>query len=176
MRIGVLAVACSLSGCASSLVPLLDNGGVPVTLTPSRDIPLEIITHKNSSVADPLPVRGTHIEFGDVEAALGHAVASATVPWAEAHRAIRPDGWQLQVDLISADAEASGESITIALGVRATLRTRVGNRYIAQTQAHCKRTGAVDPRGAAPIVFDCMARVGRELGGWLGSPQISEGL
>jgi hypothetical protein len=176
MRAAFLALACLAGGCASSLVPLLDNGGVPVTLTPPRDVPLEVITHKNSSVADPLPVRGARIAFGDVEVSLGHAIASATVPWAEAHRAQRPDGWQLQVDLVQADASTRGDAITVVLGVRATLRTRVGNRYIAQTQAHCKRTASVDPKGAAPVVFDCMARVGRELGGWLGSPVIGEAL
>lgn len=173
MRPGILLAALFTSGCAApSLVPLLDNGGPPITRTPGRDVPLEVITHKNSMVPDPLPVRGARIAFGDVETSLGHAVASATVPWAEAHRAQRPDGWQLQVDLVQADAVARGDNVTITLGVRATLRTRVGNQYIAQTQAHCERTGSVDPRGAAPLVFDCMARLGRELGGWLGSPSI----
>ncbi len=159
-------------GCATqALVPLLDNS-VPVTLVPHDSVPIEVITRKNNSVIDPLPVRGAGIAFGDVEASLGHAVASATVPWAEKNRGVRPEGWQLLVDLVQADALRRGEEVEVSFGVRATLRTRVGNHYIAQTQAHCRRSAAVEPRGAAPVVFDCMARVGRELSGWLGG--ISE--
>ena len=165
-----------MGGCAITLVPLIENGRVPVTRTPSSNVPLEVITRKNSSVLDPLPVRGARIEFGDLEASLGHAVASATVPWAEAHRHLRPDGWQLEIDLIQAAADAKGDRVTVSFGVRATLRTRVGNRYIAQTQTHCTRSGAALPGEAAPLVFDCLASVGRQLGGWLGSPQISESL
>ncbi len=166
----VAAVAAGGAGCGGpALVALLDNSKVPVTLTPHESVPLEVITRKSGSVPDPLPVANAHIAFGDVETALGHAVASATVPWAEKHAVARPEGWQLVVDLVEANARRRGEEVEVGLLVRATLRTRSDHRYLGQTQAHCKRSAAVEPSGAAPVVFDCMARVGRELAGWLGS-------
>jgi len=165
---GLFCAAVALGGCGTTaLVPLLDNSRVPVTLTPHESVPLEVITRKSATVPDPLPVRGGHIAFGDVETALGHAVASATVPWAEKHPP--SEGLQLMVDLVEADASRRGDEVEVVMLVRATLRTRFGNRYLAQTQAHCKRSAVVEPSGAAPVVFDCMARLGRELGGWLGS-------
>jgi hypothetical protein len=83
-------------------------------------------------------------------------------------RAQRPDGWQLQVELARARAEARHGAVTVTLWVRATLRGRGDNVYLGQTQAHCQRTSALPANEAAPLFFDCMARVGRELGGWLG--------
>jgi hypothetical protein len=91
------------------------------------------------------------------------------VPWAEDHRPSLHEALQLSVELISADAERHGAEVTVALGVRATLRTRDATRYVAQTQTHCKRSAVVEPSGSAPVAFDCMARIGRQLTGWLGS-------
>ncbi len=167
MRSIVLA-ALIAGGCGGSMISLLAQNGAPVTATPAHDVPLEVVTHKSSTVRDPLPVRGAFVEFADVEAALGFAVSSATVPWAEQHMAQRPEGWQLAVELVSADAWTHGREVTVTLNARATLRTRTGNQFIAQTQTHCSRSAAVEPREASQLVFDCMARVGRELGGWLG--------
>jgi hypothetical protein len=166
--VGCFALTAWASGCGASIVPLLDQANVPWTNTPARAVPLEVITHKNAAVREPLPVRGTRVAFADLETALGHAVASGTVPWAEEHRARRPEGWQLTVELIDAQAHARGEAITVAINVRATLRTRVGNQFLAQTQAHCLRTAAVSASGSAPVALDCMARSGKQLGGWLG--------
>ncbi len=167
------AILCAVllgGGCGgAAVIPLLGDGKVPVTLTPGHEVPLEVVTRKSATVRDPLPVRGGAVAFEDVEAALGHAVSSATVPWAERHMAERPEGWQLDLELIGADARAHGGEVTVTLAVRATLRTRAGNRYLAQTQTHCERSAAVAPKDASPLVFDCMARVGRVLGGWLGA-------
>ncbi len=167
MRSIVLA-ALVAGGCGGSMISLLAQHGAPATLTPAHEVPLEVVTRKNTTVKDPLPVRGGFVEFGDLEAALGFAVSSATVPWAEQHMALRPEGWQLAVELISADAWKHGHEVTVALNARATLRTRTGNQFIAQTQTHCLRSAAVEPREASHVIFDCMARLGRELGGWLG--------
>src|SRR5262249_31917833 len=82
MRSLGLTMVLLVGGCATqALVPLLDNS-VPVTNVPHDSVPLEVITRKNNSVVDPLPVQNGGIAFGDVEASLGHAVSSATVPWA----------------------------------------------------------------------------------------------
>jgi hypothetical protein len=52
---------------------------------------------RSTAVHDPLGMRGSDLMYGDVEAALGHAIASATVPWADSHRsdAAATDGWQV---------------------------------------------------------------------------------
>lgn len=158
-----LLVACAAS---SRRVALLSASGIPVTATPSGAIPLEVVT-RGTGVPDPIVVKGSNIVYGDTEAALGLAVSSACVPWANQHRAQRPDGWQLFVELIQADALSTDDRLTISLGVRATLRTRDGNRYLAQTQAHCRQAGLVAPENGGPVVYACMTRIGRDLSGWL---------
>ena len=89
------------------------------------------------------------VAYADVEDARTHAMASATVPWAEAHRAQRPEGWQLFVELVQADAAYDDPRLKVVLSVRATLRTRLGRTYLAQTNAHCQQAGLVPPEQGA---------------------------
>lgn len=165
-----LVLTVLLAGCGggpTTMVPLLQAAGMPVTQTPGKDIPLEVVT-RSTGVRDPLPVEGSAVTYGDVETSLGHAVSSAAVPWADARRSQQPDGWQIFVELISADASFSGGRLVVTLGVRATLRTRASRTYLAQTQAHCRQGGVIPPERGAPVVFGCMERIGRDLAGWLG--------
>ena len=133
-------------------------------------MPLEVVT-RSTAVHDPLPMAGTNVIYGDVEAALGHAVASATVPWADQHRRHPTngdgDGWQLFVEITNADATYEDGRVIFSVGVRATLRGRAGNVYLAQTQANCRQGGLVPPDKGAPIMYRCMTEVGRDLAGWL---------
>jgi hypothetical protein len=162
--VGLLFVT---AGCGESrqIVPLIATSGVPVSEPVT--VPLEIVT-RSTAVADPLPVRGTDVSYADIEAALGHAVATATVPWADRHRehASAP-GWQLTVELTSADAEYDAGRAVFTLGVRATLRAREGNVYLAQTQAACRQGGVVPPDGGASVMDRCMNEVGHQLANWL---------
>jgi len=165
-----LLLLAALAGCGAgptTMVPLLSAAGVPVTLTPGKEIPLEVVT-RSTGIRDPLPVDGSSITYGDIETTLGHAISSAGVPWAEAHKAQRPEGWQLFVELITADATYHDGRLVVTLGVRATLRTRTGRTYLAQTQANCRQGGVVPVERGAPVVFTCMERIGRDLAGWLG--------
>jgi hypothetical protein len=161
-----LAMAASLVACGTQRVALLSTAGIPVTATPAGGVPLEVVT-RGAAVPDPMPVRGSSVSYGDVEAALGLAVSSAGVPWAEAHRAKRPEGWQLVVDLTRAEAEERHGRLIVTLDVRATLRARAGNVYIAQTQAHCRQAGVVEAADGGQVVYACMSRVGRDLTAWL---------
>src|SRR5262249_12234229 len=101
------SIACATllvcAGGAPSLIPL--GSAVPATDSAPRAIPLEIVTR--SSAPDPLPLEGSRARYGDLEVSLGHAVATAAVAWADAHRGERPDGWQLLVELAQARAERS---------------------------------------------------------------------
>jgi hypothetical protein len=157
----VLAMTSSCGAGAPKLVPL----GVPITDTPN--VPLEVVT-RSTAIQDPLPVRNSDIVYGDIEAAMGHAVSSATVEWAEQNKTKRPEGWQLTVELVDADAqEQSGGRLVVSITSRATLRTRVGNGYLAQTQTSCNTTGIVPPEAGAPVLYNCMTRIGRDLSNWL---------
>jgi hypothetical protein len=165
----VLAAAPLVSGCGvggGKVVPLLDAAGVP--MTPERTVPLEVVT-RSTAVRDPLPLHGTGIVYGDIEAAVGHAVSSATVPWADEHRKHpRPgDGWQLVVELVNARADYEDGRILFTLDVRATLRARAGNVYLAQTQASCRQGGIVAADEGAPVMYRCMMEVGHDIDGWL---------
>ena len=165
----LLVTAPIVAGCGSGsphIVPLLDAAGVPNT--PERTVPLEVVT-RSTAVRDPLPLRGTGIVYGDIEAAVGHAVSTATVPWADQHRK-HPragDGWQLVVELVNADADYSDGRVLFQLDVRATLRARAGNVYLAQTHASCRQGGIVPADKGAPVMYRCMMEVGHDLDGWL---------
>lgn len=166
-----VAIAGSTSGCGGTQhVALLSAAGIPVTSSPAGAIPLEVVT-RGTAVPDPLPVRGTSVVYGDLEAALGLAVSSAGVPWAQAHREKRADGWQLFVELTRAEAEEQHERLIVTLDVRATLRGRAGNVYLAQTSAHCRQAGLVEAASGGPVVYACMTRIGRDLTSWLSAVQ-----
>ena len=169
-----IAIAALLvtSACSSSteMVPLLSAAGVP--LTDPTEAPLRVVT-RSTAVHDPLHVRGTGVVYGDVETTLGHAIASATVTWAKSHESAKStpknekDGWELFVEVTNADAWAEDDRVVFSLAVRATLRQRSGNDYLAQTQASCRQGGVVAPDKGAPIVYGCMMEIGRTLSGWL---------
>ncbi|HZS36784.1 MAG TPA: hypothetical protein VFF06_08160 [Polyangia bacterium] len=161
-------VVCLAPACGSSLIPL--GTAVPVTPTLPASIPLEVTT-REVGVSDPLPLPRSTVRFGGMEEPLGHAIATAVVPWAEAHRGEREGGWQLQLQLIQARVDRRGERLAVTLGVRATLVGRVGNVYLAQKQAHCHQSALVEPAEAPPLFYHCMMDLGRELAGWLGGVQ-----
>ena len=168
-RLGVaVALLLLTTGCSEgiTIVPLLGTAGIP--LTQPTTAPLEVVT-RSTAVADPLRVRGTDVAYGDVEAALGHAIASATVPWAEKHRTPTKltDGWQLFVEITNSAAEYEDGRVIFSIGVRATLRARAGNVYLAQSQASCRQGGIVRSDKGAPVMYRCMMEVGHDLAGWL---------
>jgi hypothetical protein len=76
-------------------------------------------------------------------------------------------GWQLTVELTSADAEYDGGRAVFTLGVRATLRAREGNVYLAQTQAACRQGGVVPADHGGSVMVRCMNEVGHQLANWL---------
>ena len=165
----LLAIAALSAGCGGtgSMVPLLSAVGMPATQTPTKEVPLEIVT-RSTGVPDPLPVDGATVTYGDVETTLGHAISTAAVPWADIHRAQRPEGWQLFVELTRAEASYHGGRLLVTLGARATLRTRYGRMFLAQTHVNCRQGGVVPVDHGAPVIFTCMEQVGRDLAGWLG--------
>jgi hypothetical protein len=169
---GILLVSLFAGGCAHSgatnTVPLLSAAGIPITFTPPGDTPLEVVT-RSTAVKDPLVVTGSDVSYADLEAALGHSISSATVPWAQRHIAQRPGGWQLSVEVIEAKAEyESTGRLIVTLNTRATLRTRQDHDYLAQTQVPCREAGLTTPDRGAPVVYSCMSRIGRDLASWLG--------
>jgi hypothetical protein len=163
-----LALASLTSGGCATVVPL--GAAIPATDTTPRDIPLEVVTR--SSAPDPLPLaEGGLARYADLEASLGHAVSSAVTPWAMRQSGARRDatgGWQLVVELAQARAWRHEGVLSVALNARATLRTRAGHVYVAQTQAHCLANATVRADGGAPVFYVCMMTIGRELAGWLG--------
>jgi hypothetical protein len=161
-----LLVVVAGAACGSRrIVPLLSSAGIPLT-RPNGSVPLEVVT-RSTSVRDPLPVSGTSIVYGDFEAALGHAVSSAAVPWVAENQRRRPGGWQLFVEVIKAEAEHDGTRLIVTIGVRATLRARVGGAHIAQTETACRDGGLVAADEGAPVLYGCMTRIGRDLTSWL---------
>jgi hypothetical protein len=118
-----------------------------------------------------LPVRNSSVVYGDIEAALGTAVSTATAPWADEHKDTtigRAGGWTVLVELTGAEATLEpGGRVVVGLDVRATLRTRHGNAYLGQTQLNCRDGGLRSADEGAPIIYRCMTHIGRDLAGWL---------
>jgi hypothetical protein len=156
---------------ATTTVPLLTAAGIPVTMTPPGDVSLEVVT-RSTAVKDPMQVTGSSFAFADLEGALGHAISTATIPWADAHKNARPGGLQLVIDVVEAHAEFDAGRLAVTLTTRATLRTRRDHDYLAQTQASCRDAGLTDPGHGATVIYGCMTRLGRELAGWLGSAPL----
>jgi hypothetical protein len=140
---------------------------MPATQTPPKEVPLEIVT-RGTGVPDPLPIDGSTVSYGDVETTLGHAISTGAVPWADLHKAQRPEGWQLFVELTRAEASYHDGRLLVTLGARATLRTRYGRMFLAQTHVNCRQGGVVPVDRGAPVIFTCMEQIGRDLAGWLG--------
>jgi hypothetical protein len=163
-----LLVLCAFSGCGetTTIIPLLSAAGIPTA--EATTVPLEVVT-RSTAVRDPLPLRGTDVAYGDIEAGLGHAISSAAVPWADSHRnhGTARKGWQLFVEVTNVEATYEDRRVIFSVGVRATLRARAGNVYLAQTQASCRQGGIVSPDKGAPIIYRCMMEVGHDLAGWL---------
>jgi hypothetical protein len=163
----LLVVACSAAH-AQHTVKLLASAGIPYTDTPPAATPLEVVT-RSTAVRDPLPVDGSDFAYGDMEAALGFAISSATVPWAASHQPQRPEGWQLFVEITQAEAQYTPEKrLIVSFAVRATLRTRTGHFYLAQTHTACRQGGVIDVERGGTVVYACMTRIGRDLADWLG--------
>jgi hypothetical protein len=165
------AVSVGCSGATPRLVPLLRTAGIPIVATPTDAVPLEVVS-RATVVPDPLPVQGSDFVYGEVEAALGMAVTSATAPWAASHRdypVAHHGGWTVLVEVVAADAKLeAGGRVVVSMDVRATLRTRNGNVYLGQTQIGCHEGGLRSADEGAPIFYRCMTRIGRDLAGWLG--------
>jgi hypothetical protein len=166
--LAALLVLLGASGCGdtTTIVPLLSAAGIP--RTDATTVPLEVVT-RSTAVRDPLPLRGTGVAYADIEAGLGHAISTAAVPWADSHRnhGTATKGWQLFVEVTNVDATYEDRRVVFSVGVRATLRARAGNVYLAQTQASCMQGGIVPPEQGAPIIYRCMMEVGHDLAGWL---------
>ncbi len=165
--LGIPVLLFVAGGCATSprVIHVLEAAGAP--RVPPASTALEVST-RATAAPDPLPVRGSDVAYTDTEAVLDHAVVAATAPWAERH-AGRPDGggWQLLVEVTNADAEYDNGRAVFTVGVRATLRARTGNVFLAQTQAACRQGGVVPPEGGAHVMYRCMTEVGRQLANWL---------
>jgi len=166
LSLAALVVACG----PANTISLLHAHGAPITMTPSEAVPLEIVT-RSTGVKDPLEVQGAAVSYGDVETTIGTAVSSAAAPWAEKHRDKRPEGWQLLVEVIESTATYSGGRLITTLGVRLTLNTRMDHRYLAQSQASCRNASLVPEPATdgAPVLYGCMARMGRDIASWLAS-------
>ena len=156
-RAWLLLLVLTAAACSSKLVQVLPDGTPIGTSAAPSDPSFEVVA-RTAGVKDPLPVSGTSLYFANLEPALGNAVL----------RNVRPrHATTLTVELISATADYSSSRLSVSIVARATLRAREGNAFIAQTQVICRDSSVVAAELGAPVVWSCMTRLGRDLGGWL---------
>jgi hypothetical protein len=152
-----LGVAVAVVACGGHRLVTVEPEGPPHGGFSAVDPTFEVVP-RLAGARDPLPVVGSDVEFADLSRALGHAVLRAVAPY---------HGGVLTVELVRADADYNSARLAVSLVVRATLRSRVGNDFIATTTSVCHDGAIADPEAGAPVLWSCMARIGRELAGWI---------
>ena len=100
----------------------------------------------------------TDVAFADLATSLDQAVRRSVPP--------RHDN-VLTVELIAGDASYKDTRLSVSLVVRATLRLRYGDTFVAQKQVVCRDGAIVEPEKGARVIWSCMTRIGQDLGGWL---------
>jgi hypothetical protein len=160
--LAALILAAASPACIQ-IIPLEPNRAAPPAAagTPA----LEVIATLAGG-ADPLPVRNARLVYSGVIEATQRYVAAAAAPWAARHAHARPGGWQMTVEIVRSGAEAGAGALTVELETRVTLRGTVGHLHLGQTNGYCKVSDPLAGDGA-PVVYDCLERMGRDLAGWL---------
>jgi hypothetical protein len=156
-QVVAFGVAVSLVACGGHRLVTVEPEGPPHGGFSATDPTFEVVP-RLAGARDPLPVGGSDVAFADLSRALGHAVLRAVAPY---HDGV------LTVELVRADADYNSARLSVSLVVRATLRRRVGNDFIATTTSVCHDGAIADPEAGAPVLWSCMARIGRELAGWI---------
>src|SRR5579863_1243501 len=110
----------TLPGCGRRLVPVVPDG-TPSGGTSPVDPTFEVVARVNG-IRDPLPVGDADVAYADLERSLGQAVVREVAP---RHDSV------LTVELVAGDAEFHEPRLSVSLVVRATLRTRLGNTFVA---------------------------------------------
>lgn len=154
-----------LSACSHSFVMVTPD--VPKWVPPA-DATFEIAV-RTSGAQNPLPVAHSSVAYTDLESALSRALAADLHP---------RSGQFLTVELTSTEAEYVAPRLSLGMSVRATLREREGNTFIAQSQAVCRDSGFVAPEQGGHIVWECMTILARDLAGWMRgvpTPERKEG-
>jgi hypothetical protein len=157
----VIAIAICCGGCSTTTVSLW-SARAPAP--PAGVLKIDLDT---TSVHLPLRVDGARVTFTDVDRALTQSLQNALRPFTlnlgERHAA----PLALFVELIDAHADYAQERLVVRMTVRATLRERSGNSYVAQTHAHFSSSGATTPERGAPIALSCSDAIAGQLSGWL---------
>ena len=145
-----------LAACGPTLVPVVPSGESFGGAGAAPSVPsFEVVARTSAGAKDPLPVPGSNVVYGNLEPALMNAVLRNVKP--------RPS-CTLTVELVSNEAEYAHSRLSVSLVARATVRER--NAFLAQTTVVCRDSAMVAPEVGAPVVWSCMTRLGRDLGGW----------
>jgi len=150
-------IALAACGGSERFVRVVPDGITTGAASPPADPTFEVVA-RVAGVHDPLPVAGAEVAFVDLERALGQAVVRAVAP---KHDHV------LTVELVAGDARYAEGRLAVSLVARATLRTREGNTFVAQTQVVCRDGATLPARDGARVVWSCMARLAKDLAGWL---------
>jgi hypothetical protein len=149
-----LAIVC---GCSRDIIPVIPDGFAQGASTAAADPTFQVVA-RVAGIRDPLPVGGADVAFADLATSLDQAVRRSVPP--------RHDN-VLTVELIAGDASYKDTRLQVSLVVRATLRLRYGDTFVAQKQVVCRDGAIVEPEKGARVIWSCMTRIGQDLGGWL---------
>jgi len=121
----------------------------------------------SSNLHLPLRVAGGSLAFVDVDHALAIAIERALSSIKQALSIGSAVSYLLQVELLEARAEQTGDRIVVELVARVTLRTKSGNVYVAQTHSHARNAGAMDARTPRTPSASVTESIASQLQGWI---------
>jgi hypothetical protein len=152
-------------GCQTSVVSALSARSTSAAATDDSDTTIEVRVDATSARL-PLAVAGSNIVFTDVDRALDQSIRAAFAALSSTGtRDARP--LELFAEVIEAQAEHTGDRLVVHMIVRATLREKPGNTYLAQTHARSSASGALGPDHGAALVRSCTDSIGGHLAGWI---------
>ena len=156
MRGGLVVLGLAAS-CGGHRLVTVEPAGPAHGGFSGTDATFEVVP-RLAGARDPLPVSGSDVAFVDLPRALGHAVLRAVAPY---HEGV------LTVEIVRADADFNSARLSVSLVVRATLRSSIGNQFIATTTTVCRDGAITPPESGAPVLWSCMARIGSDLAHWI---------
>ncbi len=156
-----------------SCAPLHVVSVLPAQRTPGEgafSAPLTVVTDTRS-VHLPLAVAGSTVAYSDLAQALELAVLSQAAPVLGARA--RDRRFELFLELVEARAEYSSAELIIELTVRATLRDRAGNSYVAQSYARSRVARVTTPELGGPgVAGRACEDVAARVAGWLAGLEL----
>src|SRR5262249_3594965 len=158
----VMAVGCH----PTSVVSALSTRSTSPVVAEDPETTLEVRVDATGARL-PMAVIGSNIVFTDVDRALEQSIRDALASPSPTGATTDARPLELFVEIIEPQGGHTSDRLVVRMIVRATLREKSGNSYVAQTHARSSTSGPLGPDRGAGLVRRCTDEIGGHLAGWL---------